>query len=393
MMIARLTTICVLTACAMSACAPRQSARAIREPLSITDVLRGTAADDAGYARAVDPRAFAFPADHGPHPDFRSEWWYFTGNLTSADGRRFGYHLTFFRNAVTPVEPAVEHASAWRTRQVWMAHFALADVAGGRVHASERFGRGALDLAGARAEPFRVWLDDWSVIAEPDGDGVSALRLRAATDDGVTLDLRLDGAKPLVLQGDAGLSRKSSTPGNASYYYSVPRFSAAGTITVGEGAIAVHGSGWFDREWSTSALDAGQVGWDWFALQLEDGAELMLYRIRRADGSSDPASEGTLITPDGGTRRLAHGEFSLAEERSWRSPRSGASYPVAWLVTVPSLGLRLRVTAALDDQELDLAFRYWEGAVDVHGSRADSPLGGVGYLEMTGYADAARAGG
>jgi len=245
--------------------------------------------DLSGFARALEPREFAFPADHGPHPDFRNEWWYLTGNLETATGRRFGYQVTFFRIALAPEDPAAQpRRSGWATRQVWMAHVALSDAANRRHREHERFARGAAGLAGAQASPFRVWLEDWQLQARGEGkDGVWELQIETAN---FGLELALDPEKPIVLQGDAGLSRKSAEPGNASFYYSIPRLTTAGNIRVGNEELAVTGLSWLDREWSTSALTAQQSGWDWFALQLDDGRDLMYYQMRRTDGRSTPTA-------------------------------------------------------------------------------------------------------
>ncbi len=234
----------IVVAACLSACS-RGDVRTRGDRLGeVAVVLAG--GDVAGYARAFEPRPFVFPTDHGAHPDFRSEWWYFTGNLTTADGRRFGYDLTFFRAAVAPPGVSLAGDSPWRTRQVWMAHFAIADVAGGTVHAAERFERGALGLAGAETGPFRVWLDDWAArSAQP--DALFPLTLHAADGD-VAVELTLDPGKPVVLQGDDGLSRKSAAPGNASYYYSFTRLPVRGAVTTGGTASAVTGLGWIDRE-------------------------------------------------------------------------------------------------------------------------------------------------
>lgn len=355
-----------------------------RASLSVAASL--SAGDDAGYDRAVAPRDFVFPEDHGPHPGFRTEWWYFTGNLESPEGRRFGFQLTFFRNALAPEMP--ERGSAWATRQAWLAHFALTDVAGERFSSFERWSRGALGLAGAEADPFRVWVKQWRAEAI-DEEGAFPLRL-AAEADGVALELTLQAGKPPVLQGERGLSRKGPEPGNASYYYSFTRMPAAGTVRLGGASFPVSGLAWMDREWSTSSLGEGQVGWDWFALQLDDGSELMLYRLRRADGTADPLSSGTLVEPRGDSRTLRARDFSLEDLEHWQSPKSGALYPAAWRIRVPSEDLELRVEPVQPDQELDVSFRYWEGAVDVSGSRRGKPVAGRGYAELTGYAENVR---
>ena len=358
-----------------------------REPsasLSVAGALRG--GSDQGYARATELRTFSFPEDHGPHPEFRTEWWYYTGNLATAEGRRFGFQLTFFRSALAPEMP--ERGSAWATRQAWLAHFALSDVQGERFHSFERWSRGAVGLAGIQAAPFRVWVEDWSAQASAGDNGpVFPMRLRAAEGE-VALDLRLEQGKPPVLQGERGLSRKSSEPGNASYYYSLTRMPASGTIRVGGESFTVQGSVWMDREWSTSSLGEGQVGWDWFALQLSDGADLMLYQLRDAQARPDPSSSGSIAGPDGRSRTLGLRDFSLEPLATWESPDSGARYPARWRVRVPSEGLDLTVTPLLADQELDVSFRYWEGAVAIEGSRQGRPVRGHGYVELTGYDEA-----
>jgi predicted secreted hydrolase len=326
--------------------------------LSVAETLRGT--NEAGYAKALAPREFHFPEDHGPHPDFRTEWWYYTGNLETRDGRRFGFQLTFFRSALAPEMPA--RASAWATRQAYLAHFTITDVAGKRFRSFERWGRGALGLAGAQGDPFRVWIGDWSATAAKDAFPV---RLHAAQGD-ATLDLSLQEGKPPVLQGDRGLSRKSAEPGNASYYYSLPRMPATGTLRLGNESFQVTGDAWMDREWSTSSLGKDQTGWDWFALQLGGGREIMLYQLRRqngaADPSADPASSGTVIGPAGEVRHLGLGDFSLTVLDHWKSPRNGAVYPSRWRLRIPAEDLDLEIAPLLADQELDVSFRYWEGS-------------------------------
>lgn len=357
----------------------------LRATVSVVEGLRGST--DEGYARATEPRSFSFPADHGPHPDYRTEWWYYTGNLETPDGRHFGFQLTFFRIALAPQLPSRQ--SAWATNQLYMAHLAVTDVAGGRFHAFERFSRGALDLAGAQAQPFRVWLEDWT--AEAVGESPLPVRLRAAEDD-VAIDLTLDSAMPPVLQGNKGLSQKGPEPGNASYYYSFTRMSAAGTVRIGDRHFAVQGLAWMDREWSTSALGPDQTGWDWFAVQLSNGQDLMFYRLRWRDGSTDPFSAGTLVRNDGSTSRLGRADVVLEPVGHWQSPHSGARYPVRWRLRVPSEELDLEITPYLPNQELDLSVRYWEGAVRVQGTQTGQAVTGSGYLELTGYADAPARG-
>jgi predicted secreted hydrolase len=351
--------------------------------LTVAAALGGSESTE-GYTRAFEPREFRFPEDHGPHPGFRTEWWYWTGNLETADGRAFGYQLTIFRSALAPRE--TERPSEWGTRQVYMAHFALSDIGAGRFHAFERFSRDALGLAGAQASPFHVWLQDWEARATE--GGVFPMRLTARGDNGATLELVLEEGKPPVLQGERGLSQKSAEPGNASYYYSLTRMPSRGTVTVDGRSYPVTGTSWMDREWSTSALGKGQVGWDWFALQLSDGSELMYYQLRLADGSADPFSAGTFVPPQGAPARLQRDEVRLEVLDTWESPRGGTRYPARWRLQVPTVGLELDITPAQADQELPVSVRYWEGAVRLQGSRAGQPLSGRGYVELTGYGDA-----
>ena len=351
--------------------------------LSVAEALG--AGPSEGFARALVPRPFAFPADHGPHPAFRTEWWYWTGNLRAVGGeggstRRFGFQLTFFRTALVSI--AVPRQSAWGARDVYMAHLGLTDVETGRFHARDRWARAALDLAGATANPVRVWLGDW--VAEgrrPDG---LPIRLRAGEGD-LRIDLTLATAKPAVLHGERGLSRKSAEQGNASYYYSLTRMPASGEVRVDGRAFSVEGTAWMDREWSTSALGPDLVGWDWFALQLDDGRELMLYRLRRRDGSIDAASQGTLVAIDGTPHGLSRDATEVLTLAHWTSPRGGTRYPARWRLRVPSAGLDVVVTPLVAAQELDLAVRYWEGAVGVEGTADGRPIGGAGYVELVGY--------
>jgi predicted secreted hydrolase len=360
-----------------------QRVEPVRASTTVATVLG--AGDTAGYARATQPQRFEFPRDHGAHPGFRNEWWYFTGNLRAADGRRFGYQLTFFRSALSSIAPA--RTSAWAGSQAYMAHFAVTDAARRRFHAFQRFSRGGLGLAGARAQPFEVWLDDWH--AKSEDARMFPLHVEAADSD-VALRLTLEQGKPITLQGDAGLSRKGPEPGNASYYYSLTRMPTRGTIRVGKDSFNVAGDTWMDREWSTSALGAGRTGWDWFALQLDDGTDLMLYQIRHSDGSVDPFSTGTHIDPFGATRRLPISAVHIHALQTWKSPLGGAVYPARWRIDIPDQALSLEVTPILADQELNLWVRYWEGAVDVRGARAGKPLVGRGYVELTGYATTGR---
>lgn len=331
----------------------------------------------AGYRRVTGPEPLAFPRDHGPHPGYRHEWWYVTGNVTTDSGRHFGFQATLFRFNIAPEMPARESHLA--TNQLWMAHMAVTDTRAGAFHHRERFVRGAAGLAGGSARPFRVHAEDW--VMRSRGPGAMPMELHFPADD-LAIELRLTPRKPLVLQGEQGYSRKGPEPGNASRYYSYTRLAADGRIVVAGEAHAVAGTAWMDREWGTSSLGADQAGWDWFALQLDDDRELMFYRLRRRDGSTSPRSEGLLVAADGTTRRLSADQVRLEPRRYWQSPRGGR-YPVAWRMQVPEHDLDLVVEPVVEHQELDGVFRYWEGAVRVRG---DAGPDGRGYAELTGYA-------
>lgn len=340
------------------------------------------AAEGRGPWKEASPdRAVVLPADHASHPDYKLEWWYYTGNLDAASGQRFGYQLTFFRIGV---DPAPASPSRWAVRDLFMTHLALTDVTGRTYRFTERMNRAGPGWAGASPTAYRVWNEDWSA-----SRGAGGVHHLAARSDAFGLDLSLDENRPAVLHGDHGYSRKGASPANASHYYSLTRMPTTGTITVAGRALAVTGQSWMDHEFGTSFLEPDQVGWDWFSIQLEDGRDLMIFQLRRKDGSIDPRSSGTLVERNGTAVpiTLASG-FRLDPGRSWTSPASGARYPVAWTVHLPGAALELQVTAAVDDQELRAAqgsgITYWEGAIDVSGRGVK----GRGYLEMTGYAGA-----
>lgn len=339
-----------------------------------------------GFAVVMGPRPFDFPTDHGPHPEYRSEWWYFTGNVKAADGSRYGFQLTFFRFRLAA--NSSERRSRWAAEQVYMAHFAVTDVAARRFHAFERFSRGALDLAGARASPFRVWLEDWSASGEG-GAGDFAVRLQAS-EAGTGIDLAFGPGEGPILHGDAGYSRKSAAPGNASYYYSYPRMPVSGRLWTSRASFEVVGEGWLDREWSSSALAPDQAGWDWFALRLSDDSEVMLYQLRRRDGSVDPFSYGVLVDAAGDALTLAPRDFMIEVKKNWQTTDKKVVYPSGWQLRVPSVALELEILPLVEDQEWRQNFRYWEGAVSARGNAGALPVSGTGYVELTGYADPVR---
>jgi predicted secreted hydrolase len=334
----------------------------------LSSILGGN--DTEGYLRADAPREFSFPQDHGPHAGFRNEWWYFTGNLETTEGRRFGYQVTFFNAAVPSSETT--STSAWHSERLWMAHVALTDVEGGEHYPLERFSRENPGLAGATLQPLRVWLEDWLVR----GDGAGRWQIRVA-DTAFALNVELKPSKPPVLQGVDGLSQKSPERGNASYYYSMTRIPTTGVIELGGESFVVSGDSWLDREWSTSALGADQSGWDWFSLQFDDNQELMYYQLRTDTGAAHPNSAGNWTDPAAQQTLIKPADIVLEELDTWTSP-SGVAYTTAW--SLQYAGNDWRIEAVVDDQLMALSIPYWEGAVNVlneHGVRV-----GRGYLEM-----------
>ncbi|MAS32499.1 MAG: carotenoid 1,2-hydratase [Anaerolineaceae bacterium] len=347
-------------------------------------VLADTTVDTSGFAQAIGPWDWQFPADYGAHPDFQTEWWYYTGNLATDSERRFGYQFTIFRRAIAPQSYDTE--SEWRTNQIYMAHFTITDVDGETFYHDERFSRASAGLAGAETAPvYRVWLEDWAVEAQ--NDDATLTRISASMDN-AAVDLTLEQVKPPALQGQGGLSPKSEETGNASYYYSLSRLVTDGTVTIDGETFAVSGRTWKDHEFSTSALGDNALGWDWFGLIFDDNRELMLGQIRQQGGDTEPAFGGLLVDSDGSTRYLAADIFTLTPTGTWTSPHTGGVYPSGWQVslTVPDSDdvLNFTLTPLLDDQELHgNGIIYWEGAV-----RIDGDVSGYGYAELTGYVDA-----
>jgi predicted secreted hydrolase len=371
----------LLTCGVLAGCGEPEAARDMATP-GLTGVRFLNAEPPAGFNRATAPRAFSFPADHGAHTGYRTEWWYFTGNLTGTRGNAYGFELTFFKIGLRGESLARE--SRWATDTIWMAHFALTDVAAGSFNADERLSRGTHGLAGAELEPFRVWVEDWS--ATGDFRGSTGRMTLNAESTAAAIDLELSGFERIVLQGERGFDRKGPELGNASYYYSAPRLDVTGTVRTGESAAEeVSGLAWMDREWGTSALSEGVAGWDWFALRLDDGRDLMFYRMRRDDGAASPFSGGSLTDSAGNSRRLRAEDVELETAELWRSPASGVTYPVAWRMRVPAEELELAITPSLRDQELRLSVRYWEGAVEIAGRSRGAEIRGSGYLELAGY--------
>lgn len=348
---------------------------------NVIDALSG--AVDAGFARAYEPVEFQFPADHGPHPEYRTEWWYYTGNVRDAAGNEYGYQLTFFRNAISPDMP--ERTSDFATNQIYMAHFALTDATANQHESFELYSRGGGGLAGATIDPtVEVWLEDWSLTL--DEEGVQRLIATAEHADGeFALDLVLRETRAPIYHGEQGLSQKGPEPGNASYYYSLVGLDTTGTFTVRSTPVDVTGVSWMDHEFGTSALSANAMGWDWFSVQLDNGAVLMFAQIRTEDGGSISEFEGTLVTADGEQTRIGADEFALTVRDEWTSSATGITYPSGWDVVIQSHDLALTITPIIADQEMMLSFIYWEGAVSADGVMGGTPVTGRGYVELTGY--------
>ncbi|MBL8073246.1 MAG: carotenoid 1,2-hydratase [Nitrospira sp.] len=341
----------------------------------------------ASFQPATAGYQYTFPRDHGSHPTYRTEWWYYTGHLHAKDGRSFGFELTFFRRGIPP-EDVTTLPSKWSVKDLYLAHFAVTDVTGKRFHFSEKLSREGLGKAGADESKLQVWIDDWRAEAATDSTGTHTIVARDGTH---ALSLTLQPAKPLVAHGAAGISRKGKEVGQASHYYSFTRLITNGTLTIGEESFEVTGLSWMDHEFGSGDLGTDQVGWDWFSIQLEDNSELMLYRMRLKDGSSDLASSGTVVSPDGRSRHLEVTDFQIESQGTWTSPESKATYPSRWRLTFPSLDVKLDVVPLLADQELRTSrsskVSYWEGAVAVTGTKQGKPIKGQGYVELTGYAE------
>ena len=348
--------------------------------------LYGDAGDD-GYARVTGPCRFEFPRDHGAHPGFRTEWWYYTGNLEASDGARFGFQLTFFRRQLRPSSDRSDwpgRPSAWRTDQLFLAHAALTNIDGRRHYAAEDMSRGALGLAGAerQGEQVRVFLGEWETVIGPQ---VHKLSMQ---ENDFGFDLRLAPVKPPVAHGDDGYSLKGTDPERASCYYSFTRLETSGVVRLKDRRMAVTGTSWMDHEFSTAPLEPGIRGWSWFSVQLDNGAELMLFLLNLEAGGYHPASSGTFVAADGTATAVSFKDIRAAVLRHWTSPSTGAEYPLAWGLQLKAIGMNLTIRTPVDDQEMQTGqttgVTYWEGSVTVEGRHGDKAVSGRGYMELTG---------
>jgi predicted secreted hydrolase len=322
---------------------------------------------------------FHFPQDYGPHPDYRTEWWYLTGNLQTADGKEFGYELTFFRYGYRSPEQRTPVKSRFVMDDVKFAHFTITDVQANRFHVAERTSRGAYGDAGFLSGSRLAWIDDWELDF---GQHFEA----KAENNGCSIDLELGPEKQPVLQGQNGYSRKASSGEHASEYYSITRMHTQGILVIEGQKFQVCGLSWFDREWSTNQLAPNQAGWNWFGIHLDDGSDFMIYQMRMKDGAIDSSSNGKWIDRDGHTLDIGNGEFVLQPTRFWTTADKRATYPIGWRLKIEKLGLDAEIETPVEDQELNVGVRYWEGCVRISGTRNQQPVKGKGYLELTGFA-------
>jgi predicted secreted hydrolase len=350
--------------------------------LSTAALSAGSAGSD--WKQAIGPRPWIFPKDHGSHPEYRTEWWYFTGNLVNHYGARYGYQLTFFRQGIR-FKPSIPENS-WSIRDLYIAHFAITDISSASFWSAERVSRAGPGLAGARLDGMDVWIFNWFAKME----GTSIL-LRARNSD-MELQLKLTPRKPIVLHGQNGLSKKGQQEGQASYYFSFTDMETRGFIKTPSGGpyAGVKGTSWHDHEFGSNQLTSDQVGWDWFSLHLSDGRDLMIYLLRRKDGSVELASSGTLVEPSGNSRHLKLSDFFVGVLDRWQSQRSGGTYPRRWRIRIPLLEIDLIISSLVSDQELttmgSTGITYWEGAVEGHGNSMGHKVTCEGYAELTGYA-------
>ncbi|PKO18556.1 MAG: carotenoid 1,2-hydratase [Chloroflexi bacterium HGW-Chloroflexi-10] len=338
---------------------------------------------DNRFKQITGAYPFQFPEDQGPHLDYQTEWWYYTGNLETSNGNHFGYQLTFFRRGIPNIDMTdiSNRTSIWAATDFYLAHFAITDTAEGNHYAFEKLARGAAGLSGAvGGTNFEVWLLDWHV--KQTGEGVYEL---LAQSDGIQLELSLIDTKGVVLHGIDGYSQKGVIPGNASFYYSQPRLESSGVIRINDETLSVSGTSWMDHEFGTSTLGENNLGWDWFSIQLDQGEELMLFQIRDQSGGISSYSSGTYIPLSGKQTILTMEDFNISVVGFWKTEEN-FQYPSLWEVAIPGLDLNLTIEPVINDQEMKLFFRYWEGAVRVTGMINGKQVTGWGYVELTGYA-------
>ena len=347
---------------------------------SITFLNNQDNSDDNNYKKAIERLDFVFPEDHAAHPEFLTEWWYYTGNLFTADGRHFGYQLTFFRRAISD-QFEVSSTSDWASNQIYLAHFAVTDTSSNQHHVYDQISRGSAGLAGTSVDPlFSIWLKDWEIVQLEE----NVYQMNAGSDE-VEINFILTDLKGIIFHGDGGLSQKGSEIDNASYYFSQTRMETTGTIRISDEEFDVNGLSWMDHEFGTSTLGSDQIGWDWFSIQLENNTEIMLFQIRQDDGSISEISSGTIIYKEGNTENLEMNDFKIEVIDIWQTSDQ-IIYPNKWKINVEKMNLDMEITPVIYDQEMNLFFRYWEGAVRINGTLNGEKISGYGYVELTGYA-------
>lgn len=347
--------------------------------IEITSVLKGN--NDTIFKKAIDKRVFKFPEDFYPKTDFRNEWWYFTGNLEAENGRQFGYQFTIFRNSLSKTQSQMQN---WESNEIYMCHFAITDISENKFYSFEKISRALNPLATFDSAMNKINVESsYFKFNYNPSTKLTDFQIIASAED-IEMSLSLDSEKPIVLQGDEGLSQKSGTKGNASYYFSITKLKTTGKIKLKGQHLKLNGYSWFDREWSTSSLDTNQIGWDWFSLQLDNDYEIMFYALRKKDGSFDEFSSGTIVNPQGLYERIIAGQVQLSVADYWISP-DGRTYPSGWIMTIPKHNIKLEIEPFIKNQEHRHSFRYWEGAVRLKGKFKEKDISGKGYVELTGY--------
>ena len=363
----------------LTSCAPATIPSA---QIQVPDVTSIDTDHSSGFVLADGSRHLIFPKDLGAHEEFRTEWWYYTGNLETRQGRHLGFELTIFRVGLLPPTIVLPTDSKWYSHSLYFAHFAVSDIAGGQFYAFERYSRPGPGLAGAEGDPYHIWLEDWNITQSSHG----VYRLQAEQ-GGIALDLTLSDEMGVVLHGENGYSRKGKNPTNASYYYSQPRLVADGFVQIQGDQYPVTGLAWNDHEFSSGILDENQIGWDWFSLQFEDGPALMLFQLRERGGNISDSASGTFISTNGTSQPLQKSDFDVAVLDQWRSPHTQELYPSSWEIHIPKLDCRLNIKPWMADQEISFpSVTYWEGAVHFEGTCNGNSARGNGYVELTGYA-------
>ena len=371
---ARSLLIYLLSLLFLSSCAPTPIPSTLQPPTLIPTI-------PPGFSVADGSRPLTFPLDFGAHPDFRTEWWYYTGNLETPQGQHFGFELTIFRVGLQPPTTPLPNDSAWSSREIYFAHFAVSDIRDDRFYAFQRYSRPGPGLAGAQANPYHIWLEDWSITERQ--KGVYQLQ---AEQEKVALHLTLTDERGVVLHGEAGYSRKGREASNASYYYSQPRLRANGSVDIDGATYQVSGLAWNDHEFSTGVLDPNQIGWDWFSLQFEDGSALMLFQLRQRGGGISDSASGTFIPAVGQPESLHKSDFQITILDQWRSPHTQGVYPAVWQIQLHQPNCQLQARPWMSDQEINFPpTTYWEGAVHFEGTCQGKSVRGNGYIELTGY--------